>query len=281
MNGAIDPVESLAACGHVCWSYKDRAGFRVRALEYAASGIAAGQWIEYVGSGSVEGLRTELAGLDGMAEHVEAGRVGVSSVADFYPVVGHSDVVDPVAAVAARVAGTEKALAAGYTGFRAVVDATAMARSAEQRAAFARYEYLLDQKTSVLPVTALCAYDVSALGGAAVAELACLHPFTRSGSASFRLYADEGVEFALAGEIDLVCRELFNATLAHTVTLSPGPELVIDGGGLDIIDPRGLLTLVEHGRRAGATLVIRNGPRFVRRLVELLDLQDVRVEVST
>jgi len=69
----------------------------------------------------------------------------------------------------------------------------------EQRAAFARLEYLIDHQISVLPASALCAYDVAELGAAAVAELACLHPYTSTGATLFRLYAEPGAECALDG----------------------------------------------------------------------------------
>lgn len=49
---------------------------------------------------------------------------------EFYRFEGDSNVVEPVAAVAVKVAAVEDVVAAGYTGFRAVVDATAVVRTA-------------------------------------------------------------------------------------------------------------------------------------------------------
>lgn len=162
-----------------------------------------------------------------------------------------------------------------------MVDATAVVRTPEQRAAFARFEYLIDRQMSIRPVTALCAYDVRELGSAAVAEMACLHPLASAGSTSFRLYADQSVAFALAGEIDLSCVELFGTTLGRTVPLSSGSELVVDGRGLEFIGPCGLLALDELGRREGVTVVLRTGLRSAARVVEVLDLTEVRVAVAT
>jgi hypothetical protein len=136
--GLVDSARGLVSHGHLCWAYQDRAEFLARALECIADGIAIGQRVEYVGSGCVETLRAELAGLDGTEEAL--GGVGVSPVDDFYRFSGHGDVVDPAAAVAAHVDATGKALAAGYTGLRVVADATAAVRTPEQRDAFARYE---------------------------------------------------------------------------------------------------------------------------------------------
>lgn len=280
--GLVDSARGLVPEGHVCWAYQDRAEFRTRAREYLADGIALGQWIEYVGSGSAEELRAELAGLEGIGHLLDEGGIGVCPVGDFYEFADPSGgVVDPLRALAGRVAATEKALAAGYTGFRAVVDCTAVARTAPQRAAFARFEYLIDQQMSALPVTALCAYDLRELGRAAVAEMACLHPLASAGATPFHLYAEQDVEFALAGELDLSCAELFATTLERIVPPSGGPELVVEGRKLEFIDHRQLLVLVEHARRANATIVLRTSWPGVDRIVELLDVKGVRVEPLT
>lgn len=61
--------------------------------------------------------------------------------------------------------------------------------------AFARFEYLIDQKMSALPVTALCSYSLAELGRAAIAERACLHPLASASTTPFRLYAEQDVEF--------------------------------------------------------------------------------------
>ena len=276
MVGVVDSARGLVPHGHLCWAYRDRAEFRPRAVEFIADGIAAGQWIEYVGSGSTEALRVELTELGGI--NADGPGLGVSPVGDFYRFAGHSDVVNPVAAVAARVDATEKALAAGYTGFRAVVDATAVVRSAEQRDAFACFEHLLDREMCVRPVSTLCAYDVGELGSTAVAELACLHPLANPGSAPFQLHAERDVDFALAGDIDLACDELFATTVRRVVSLSCGPQLVVEGRAMEFIDHRRLLLLIEATQRADATVVLRNAPGTAARMVEVLEWAGVRVE---
>jgi hypothetical protein len=276
MVSVVDSARGLVPHSHLCWAYRDRAEFRARAVEFMAEGIAAGQWIEYVGSSSTEALRAELIELEGI--NTDIAGLGVSPVGDFYRFIGHSDVVDPVAAVAARVDAIEKALAAGYTGFRAVVDATAVVRSAEQREAFACFEHLLDREMCVRPVSALCAYDVGELGGAAVAELACLHPLANAGSAPFRLHAEGGVGFALVGDIDLSCDELFATTLRRVVPLSFGPELVVEGRAVEFIDHRRLLMLIEAAQQAGATVALQNAPGTAARVIEILKPEGVRVE---
>jgi hypothetical protein len=43
------------------------------------------------------------------------------------------------------------------------------------------------------------------------------------------LYAEQDAEFAVAGELDLSCADLFATTLGCVVPLCCGPELVVEG----------------------------------------------------
>jgi anti-anti-sigma regulatory factor len=283
--GVVDSARGLAAASHVGWGYPDRAELWTRAREYLADGVEAGQRIEFVGSGGVEGLRAALAGAarggppDDRGPVLEHDAVRVVSVDQVYAFSGAGRVVDPVRSVAARVAATAEAVRAGYTGLRAVVDATALAGTAEQRAAYAHYEYLLDRQSSVLPLATICAYDLTRLGGAAVAELACLHPLTSRGASAFRLYADGDAAFALAGEIDSSSTGQLADTLGRVLPLVAGPELVVDAHELEFIDHRALLVLDRCVAQRGARLVLRTPRKTVAHVVEAIGLRHLRVEV--
>jgi len=198
--GVVDSARGLALCSHVGWGYAGRVELRTRAWEYLLDGVAAGQRIEFVGSGTVQALRAEVAGFtDGDPnfgqDAIDQGAFRVALVDEVYAFSGAGRVVDPDRSAAARAAATQDALAAGYTGLRAVVDATTLAGTVGQRVAYAHYEYLLDQQSSVLPLATICAYDVARLGSAAVAEMACLHPLTSPGASPFRLYTNDAFAF--------------------------------------------------------------------------------------
>jgi anti-anti-sigma regulatory factor len=276
-SGVVDSADGLLPFGHLGWAYADRAEFRQRAAEYAADGIAAGQHVEYVGAADRDELHAELAELPVTGPALDAGSLAVTPVREYYEFVPGSDVVDAEAAVAKRVTAAEDAVAAGYTGSRAVVDATAVARTGEQRDAFARFEYLIDQKMATLPVSAVCAYDSAQLGPAA-AELVCLHPFVGSNTTTFQLYAQPHADFALAGEIDLTDRETLATTLRRVVARRTGDALVVDATGLEFIDHRNLLELARHGGGSDAPVVLRGAPRSVIRLAGLLGLTNVHAE---
>ena len=64
-NGVIDSPRSLLPGGHLCWAYSDRSEFLTLAGAYASDGVAAGQWIEYVGDAAPDSLFAEFAALAG------------------------------------------------------------------------------------------------------------------------------------------------------------------------------------------------------------------------
>jgi hypothetical protein len=159
--------------------------------------------------------------------------------------------------LAARQEAIDQALAAGYTGLRTVVDATAAARTEALRDAAARLEYLGDRCLHTLPACSLCGYDLEVIGPTAVAELACMHPFISPGAAPFRLYAEDDADFGLAGTIDdAIAGDLFRATLARTDP-PVGNELMVDARRAELIGDRALEELDAHAARMGRTAVLR------------------------
>ena len=257
---------------------------RTRAWEYLLDGVAAGQRIEFVGSGGAEALRAELAGFADRDPNfgqgaVDRGSFRVALVDEIYAFSGAGRVVDPDRSVTRRVAATEDALAAGYTGLRAVVDAAALTGTVAQRVAYAHYEYLLDQQSSALPLATICAYDVAQLGSAAVAEMACLHPLTSRGASAFRLYTDDGAAFTLAGEVDFSSTGQLADTLDRVLPLMSGSELVVDGRQLEFIDHRGLLVLDRCAGRRGIRLSLCTRRETVAQVAEVIGLQHLRVDV--
>lgn len=280
-GGVVDTARGLTAFGHLCWAYRSRSEFRARVAEYIADGVASGQWVEYVGAGEAGALRDELRALPGIPDALDEGRIGVSTVRDFYRFIGDTDVVDAEATVAVRLAAAERKLQEGHAGFRAVVDATAVVRSPSQREAFARFEYLTDREMRLLPASALCAYDARELGIAAVSELACLHPFVNEGATPFRLYAEEDVDFGLAGEIDVAAHALLDIAARRVVGRAEDARLTVDGRALEFIDHRGLCVLERHAREQARGLVLRTCSPTVARMAELLDFSSLRVQLET
>lgn len=278
-HGNVDSARGLVPTGHLCWAYTSRSEFHSRAVEYLRDGLAHGQWIEYVGSGSSAGLWAELAEVDGLGAALEAGTIAVTPIEDFYALEPDSTTVDPSAAVKARIAATEQALAAGYSGFRAVVDATAMVTTAEQRAAFVQFEHLIDRTMSAMPVTALCGYNLTELGSTAVAELATLHPLTNL-DVPFQLFAQSDGSLVLSGRIDRHCADLFIHAFSHAAELASDEALVLDAQHLTGLEPAKLRDLDQLAGNHGRNVVFRSASAATAQLIQHLRLSHVRCETS-
>lgn len=268
-----------ATNGHLCWAYDDSAGFDSRARDFLAAGLSSGEQVWYVTPDHPASAVERLRGIRGLQEalHREAARVVPVNAA-----YAHGGPIDPWAQVRAYAAATEDALAAGYTGFRVVADATSHVRTPAQLDAFARYEHLIDRYMLAQPMSALCAYDRITLGDSVIAQLACMHPETNADEVLFRLHAchlSDG-QAALAGELDLSNHELFSTALERADLRPAGNKLVLEAAHLRFIDHRSLMHLQRLARSRDAAVILRAPRSTAARLVELLDLPQVRVEAT-
>lgn len=250
---------------HLGWGYHDRDEFLCAAAQFIDKGLARNELVQFVADGSPKELRSALTNAG--VRHDPG--VRVTSAVEFYP-TSAGGVLDPDAAIAGLHEAARQAIDEGYTGLCIVGDATALVRHPEGRNAFARYEFLADRAIAGLPVTAMCAFDVTALGQDA-AELVCLHPEVGESVTDFRVHAAEGVSFAIDGEIDAASAGLFDDTLRRVWPLIGGSDdVVIDVGTLRFVDHNVLLGLDERAGRGGRRVVLRDAGPLVRRLVDLV-----------
>ena len=277
MAGVIADARGLGLHDHVCWAYDDLDDFHCRVREFLAEGLGLGQRVWYVAPGDVEALADDLRDLDGMDLALRVGAAQVVSVDTAYPA---GTVIDPAAQVQAFAMAATQAVRAGFTGLRVAADTTPLVRTPQQLDAFARYECLVDRCIASQPLSGMCAYNRAELGEDVIAQLACLHPNVNGGTAQFRLHASHHATASLNGELDMTTVELLSLASQRADLQPSGGELVIDAAGLTYIDHRALLVLAEHTRRADATIVLRTAWPGAASLVDLLDLEQVRVELS-
>lgn len=271
-HGLVDTAAGVIPFGHLGWGYRDRAEYRSRAGEYIADGLARNQRVEYVGAGTRQELRAELATIP-----VDTSDVVVTPAVEFYGLSDYGDVVNPEAVLESRAETIDDATALGYSGIRVITDATVVTRRPEQRDAFAQLEFLFDQKMADLPISALCAYDATRVAGNA-SEMMCLHPLVGGASPTFRLYAEVGATFALEGEIDAATSAMFTTALQRICPLVDSQEVVVDAASLGFITHRELRALDEQARQHGRNIVMRDSSPLLSRLAELIELTNVRVE---
>src|SRR6185437_740940 len=108
-------------------------------------------------------------------------------------------------------------------------DATPLVRTARERAAFARYEFLMDAFMARHPMSGLCGFNRGELGGEAVAELAGMHPVARRDSTPLRLFAADrpGVAAVLSGEVDPDGHAQLRAALRRADLAADGGEVTL------------------------------------------------------
>ncbi|MDT5209712.1 MAG: hypothetical protein QOF67_2127 [Mycobacterium sp.] len=277
-HGYLGSAAGSIPFGHLGWGYRDRAEFLRHTAAYIADGLRRNQRITYVAEASGDALRAELTAMSRIDERLDWGDVEMTPATEYYQ-SRPGDVIDAEPAVARCVAAAERAIDDGYSGLRAVVDVTPMARTPEQRDALARLEYLVDQEMAARPYARLCGYNTGQLSSAA-AELVCLHPFVGTGSVPFRIFADPdaGVHFALTGEIDAASNDLFTTTLQRIWPLTTDHSLRIDASSLEFIGHQQLGMLEESAREQNRKVVLCTNQRTAVRLVDLLNLSNVRVE---
>jgi hypothetical protein len=256
-HGVARSAAGLVQFAHLAWAYHDNEELAARAIESAEDGIAAGQYVELVGLGSMErphGPFRRVIRSSMVRQALKSGQAVLRDTPGFYQLVG--EVVDAEASVARRVAASADALAAGHNGSRIIVDCTATAQTPQQADAFARYEHLLDKEVIQQPIAALCAYDARALSLRAVAELACIHPYASPRTTPFQLYAEHDAAFGLAGTLSDGSIALFLMALRR-LGKPAGSELVIDARSAAYIGQQALSALSTHAQELNVTALLR------------------------
>lgn len=260
---------------HWCWAFDEPGEFQSAVRGFLADGLVQDQRVCYVTSGDTTRWAELLQDLD---EHNGLGRQDATrllQLSEMYP----GQTVEPRRQMESLVAAVEDALAAGFMGLRLAADATPLVRTPEQRDAFARWEHLADQFMIDQPFTGLCGYNRAELGEETIAQLACLHPFSNVGEPPvFRLYASPFAAASLSGELDASSIDLFRLALRRVELHPINSELVIDASELTFIDHRSMLTLADYARRRDVTVVLLGDVPGAARVVDLLELDDVRVE---
>jgi anti-anti-sigma regulatory factor len=271
-SGVVTDVRRLGPHDHVCWGFDDESDFRAAAVAFLDAGLESGQRVWYVGEPS-DGVHSALRGS-------RPGAVEVISVAGQYASGAVIDADDQVRAYAGAVAD---AVAAGFTGLRVATDVTALVREPAQLDAFARYEHQADRLMAASPFSAMCAYDRTALGADALAQLGSMHPLATGSATSFHLHATDrpGCVAALSGELDLASGLRLQLALDRAALRPVDGELVLDATGLTFVDGARLAAIADHARRLGAVLVLRTDQYVPRRLARMLAMDNVRIEAAS
>lgn len=268
-SAVIETAHGLGVHDHVGWVFGDPADFGVHAGRF----LAAGERVIYVaGDGT-----TQLQGVDGLDAALSSNQAQITSVADMYCA---GVPVDAQRQVAAFARATEQAITDGWTGLRVAADVTSLVLTPRQRAAWIRYEHLVDSFMVRNPVAGFCGFHRGALDGAALNQVACLHPLVNPGASEFRLYTAPraDVSLVLAGEIDLSNRQVFATALRQARPAPVADRLLVDAAPLVFIDHHGVAELAGYAAELGVTAVVYAEPDSVfAGIIRVLSMPGVRV----
>jgi anti-anti-sigma regulatory factor len=272
-SGVINDVRALRLHDHVCWGYRDPGDFLAAAQGFLAEGLTLGHRVCFVASDP--GDTGPWLAMHGFRQALSSGAATILDSKDVYPSSGF---VEPSTQVATYKAATDAAIAAGFTGLRVAADVTTLVRTPESLDAVARYEHMVDQYMVTQGYSAMCGYSLVELAENDFAQIACMHPAVNVDLAPFRMHAGENADLVLSGELDITTVELLAGTLERLGPSSNVASLTLDAAELRFADHRSLIALSEFGSRIGAAIVFRAPPPQIGRLLDILDLDNMRLE---
>src|SRR5215210_159177 len=265
----------LVRARHPCVSAVRGADVSAVAVRLLSDGLTGDEQLGYFGWGAHRDLIDRLPTLfDGAT--AREGAVRVTSLAERFD---RSAPPDPDALVALWADATDAAVAAGFTGLRAVMDTTPWLTAPDGRAQLMRGDHLLDGYCLDHPLTVICVCDAGVLDAGTVAEITSLHAVVDGPSAPFHLHAAVGADFALSGEIDTFDSPVLERVLSILDLGASKTKVVFDASRLGFVNHRALLALDRHAERMGVDeVVIRTSSTSAHRLSGIVDFDRVRVD---
>lgn len=271
-HGRVESAAGLGLHGHGAWLYSDEAEFRAGALEFLADGADLDQRMLYVGAGTIEKLRGDLADLPELDLLLGEGSLRIMPLEAVYEVgVG----IDPMAQLAMYSAATKTALMDGYSGLRVLAEVTPLVLDPELWRAHTHWEAVADRFMARNPMSALCCFDRRRLPDEILRDLACVHRSSNESPtpAAFRLFAGRD-GLSLAGEVDSFSAGDLRRLLAAAAP--PEGELVLELDELRFIDHHGVMAIADVTRElqsTGRAVRFLGAPRSFDRLTELLEVE--------
>lgn len=238
-----------------------------------ATGMARGERVlSLSGDVSVEWLRAAVADRGLPAEGLIAS--GQLVLGDARTALGNTGSFDGDAVAKGYCLAAEQAVADGYSALRVMADLGWAVDDLVTPGQLVDYELCADRLIGDLPVVAVCGYDTRAAPLEAAEQVCAVHPAcAHEASMPFSLLAAPDGSFTVTGEIDLACAQAWRGVIEAAAASSDG-ELVLDVGGLDFIDLRGLralATIAEELAARGAWLTLRSPRPVLQRCMAVLD----------
>lgn len=268
-SGPVPSVPEARAGDHLCWVHDGDASFGDAVRRFLAGGLARGERLLCVGDRAIAALHGDPAVLD--ADGLLAdGRLATLTVAEAYAATGE---FSTAAQRRYYDAATRQARADGFTGLRVVAEVSELAAEPAHAEELGRWEQVADEyMASGSGMSALCAYRAD-LPAPVLARIAAVHPAVHAPDdlVPFRAYVVDG-RLALAGEVDTFSAE----RLATVLTTAPvGRDVDVDVSALRFVDVAGCRVLAAWAAAAGRPVRLTGASGLLRRMWQLLALDDL------
>ena len=167
-------LDALRGSGHVCSVYENRHGYRSVLKAFVGIGLKRGEKCLWAVSGASEGsLREEMRGaIPPIDQAIGGPAVEIVSIEHAYA----RDGLSPERALDFWCAATERAIAAGFSGLRGVIQADRAVGSTAMLARWIEYENQLTQMLGERGGMVLCLYNRSAHPAEFLRDVLQAHP---------------------------------------------------------------------------------------------------------
>lgn len=270
-HGCIDSASGLGPGSHACWGFDQPGEFTDAVLEFFDDGLRHSERLLYVGSEPVAEQRERLDPLGDVGAMIDRGALLLVELGNIHR---PGEPINVGAQVALYAGVAQAARGDGYTGVRAVSEATDFVADPETWDNRLQWEVAADCILEAEGISALCGYRRDSVPASLMSDLAAVHPVANAGpeAAPFHLFgADHGL--ALAGEVDYFTSEALDRLLA-LIHVADEP-LSLDLQALEFVDHNGLEVLAAHSNRlrAAGCRGVYNAPPIAGRIRDLLGLE--------
>jgi len=273
-----DPTD-LRPGDHACFGFASRTEFVEAAVAVLRTGLERDERVVFATGGPFELLRDDLTELADLDRRIEDDTITVRPP-PFTP-ARPIEVAELVATVERDV---REALDAGFVGQLTVIDITEVLVDPKAARRYQEFEHLIDRKmVAGLELTMLCCFDHTVVDPEVAATISGQHPCANGELPLFRLYATDGHDAGVWGEVDASqvgpWQQALIVAFSHGAAPVAGLDYRLDCSQLQFIDHAALEAIDSVARSWEVRVSLWNAGQGLRRLYPLVTLDSVRLSL--
>lgn len=275
--GLLTDPTGLRPGDHACFGFESRSEFVEAAVAVLRSGLERNERVVFATGGPFELLRDDLTELADLDRRIDDDTIAIRPP-PFTP--ARPVQVDELIATVER--DVREALDAGFVGQLSVLDLTEVLVDPKAARRFQEFEHRIDRKMiDGLELTMLCCFDQTVVDPDVAAAISGQHPCANGDTPLFRLFAIDGHDAGVWGEVDasqvVPWEQALAVAFAHGAAPGAGLDYRLDCSQLSFIDHAALRSIETVARSWEVRVSLWNPGTGLRRLYPLLDLESVRL----